>query len=276
MRLFMKFCQTNPVAVAAYRIDQDPRLPSAKKEPRERRRPDPLSAIFEQEVVPILAEAPGLRPIAIFEEMIRRHLELGYGIRRMIGASLAVCVIGLSMAQTRGKFKKHGVKQVDRLLSNCGVVVWDMFEPWIAEMVGQRHDNVVALAWTDFDPDDQLTLLLSLVTNHGRATPLLWLTVMKDELKNQRNDFEDFCLSKQAKSLPDGVKVTILADRGFGESKLFEFLSTLCFGYVIRFRGNVSVKALDGEIHLAAEWVGKGGRARKLRAAAVTAERVKV
>jgi hypothetical protein len=30
-----------------------------------------------------------------------------------------------------------------------------------------------------------------LVTRHGRASPLLWLTVDKDELKDQRNDFED-------------------------------------------------------------------------------------
>ena len=31
--------------------------------------------------------------------------------------------------------------------------------------------------WTDFDDDNQATIMLSLVTNHGRATPLLWLTV---------------------------------------------------------------------------------------------------
>jgi hypothetical protein len=216
---------------------------------------------------------------AVFEDQLHlkriKSLALGtFGV--MIGASLAVSVIGLSMAQARGTLKKHAVKQVDRLLSNSGIVVWDMFGPWIAEMVGKRTDVVVAMDWTDFDPDDQSTLVLSLVTNHGRSTPLLWLTVMKDELKNQRNDFEDLCLSKLAKCLPEGVKVTILADRGFGDSKLFEFLSTLGFGFVIRFRGNVSVKAKDGETHLAVEWVGKGGRARKLRDAAVTAERVKV
>ena len=69
MRLFMKFRQTETIAVAAakasfsaataYRIEEDPRLPSAKREPRERRRPDPLSAVFEEEVVPMLAAAPG-------------------------------------------------------------------------------------------------------------------------------------------------------------------------------------------------------------------------
>lgn len=94
MRLFMKFRQTEPVAVAAakasmskataYRIQNDPRLPSTKAQPRERRRPDPLGAVFEQEVVPMLVAAPGLRPIAIFEELSRRHPALGAGIRRTL------------------------------------------------------------------------------------------------------------------------------------------------------------------------------------------------
>jgi hypothetical protein len=194
----------------------------------------------------------------------------------MVGASLAVSIIGLSMSKARGTLRKHGVKQVDRLLSNAGVVVWDLFEPWIREMVGAREKIVVAMDWTDFDADDQSTLVLSLVTTHGRATPLLWLTVLKDELKNQRNDFEDLCLTKLAGIVGKDVAVTILADRGFGDSKLFEFLATLGFGYVIRFRGNISVKAADGETHKASEWVGKGGRARKIRDAEVTAGRVKV
>ena len=118
---------------------------------------------------------------------------------------------------------KHAIKQVDRLLSNQGVVVWDMFAPWVAEMVGQRRAIVVAMDWTDFDADNQTTLALHLVTGHGRATPLFWLTVDKDELKNKRNDFEDPCLSR-LEALPEGVAVTILADRGFGDVKLFAFL----------------------------------------------------
>jgi hypothetical protein len=34
--------------------------------------------------------------------------------------------------------------------------------------------------WTDFDADNQTTIMLSLLTSHGRATPLIWLTVDKD------------------------------------------------------------------------------------------------
>src|ERR1700687_1226240 len=194
----------------------------------------------------------------------------------MTSASLAVSVIGHALAQARCRLTKHAIKQVDRLLSNQGVVVWDMFGPWVAEVVGQRRSIVVAMDWTDFDADDQTTLALNLVSNHGRATPLLWLTILKDELKDKRNDFEDLCLARLAQVLPEGVVVTILADRGFGDTKLFGFLDTLGFAYVIRFRGNIHVTAADGETRPAAAWVGKGGRARKLREAEVTAGRHKV
>ncbi len=194
----------------------------------------------------------------------------------MAGASLAVSIIGQSLSQARGLLSQHAIKQIDRLLSNQGVVVRDMFAPWVAEVVGARKTIIVAMDWTDFDADDQATLTLSLVTNHGRATPLLWLTVLKDKLKDQRNDFEVLCVARLAKVLREGVAVTILADRGFSDTKLFDFLDTFGFAYVLRFRGNIHISATDGETRLAAAWVGKGGRARKPQGAEVAAARHKV
>jgi Transposase DDE domain len=194
----------------------------------------------------------------------------------MTSAALAVSLIGQALAQVRAILPKSGIKQVDRLLSNAGVVPWDLFGAWVREVVGERREIVVAMDWTDFDADNQSTLALHLVTNHGRAMPLIWLTVDKDELKNQRNDFEDACLNRLKETLPEGVVVTILADRGFGDVKLFKFLEALGFQYVIRFRGDIHVSAADGETRPAADWVGKGGRARKLQDAEITAARQKV
>ena len=68
----------------AYRIEQDPRLPSQKKSPRGRRRPDPLAEVFESEVVPLLQAAAGVRPIAILEELMRRHPEFSRTVRRTL------------------------------------------------------------------------------------------------------------------------------------------------------------------------------------------------
>jgi hypothetical protein len=190
----------------------------------------------------------------------------------MQAASLAVAMIGQALAQARGLVTKHAVKQVDRLLSNSGIDVWDSFARWVPLQIGERRDVLVAMDWTDFDHDDQATLALSMITGHGRAAPLLWITVWKDELTNQRNDFEDACLRRLAELIPSSCRVTILADRGFGDQKLFAFLSELGFGYVIRFRGNIHVTDADGQTKPAAEWVGKGGRARKLLDARITAK----
>jgi len=190
----------------------------------------------------------------------------------MAGASLAVAMIGQALAQARGLVTKHAVKQVDRLMSNQGIDVWDSFARWVPQQVGAQQDILVAMDWTDFDRDGQSTLVLSLVTSHGRAAPLIWLTVWKEEIATRRNDYEDACLCRLGETLPAGCRVTILADRGFGDQKLFAFLGELGFGYVIRFRGNIHVTDADGQTRPAAEWVGKGGRARKLRDARVTAQ----
>ena len=207
----------------------------------------------------------------------KRVLSLAYGTLGVVAsASLAVSLIGHALAQSRGLVDKHAIKQVDRLLSNPGVDVWDLFAPLVREIVGQRAKIFVAMDWTDFDADNQTTLALNLVTGHGRATPLIWLTVGKDELKNTRNDFEDACLNRLKQCLPEGVAVTILADRGFGDVKLFAFLESLGFNYAIRFRGNIQVAAHNGETRLAAGWVGAGGRARMLRDAEITADRRKI
>jgi hypothetical protein len=68
----------------AYRIEQDPRLPSQKKMPRGRRRQDPLAAVWDSEVVPLLKSTPGLRPVAIFDEIRRCHPAIGAGVRRTL------------------------------------------------------------------------------------------------------------------------------------------------------------------------------------------------
>ena len=56
----------------------------------------------------------------------------------LVSASLAVHAIGQGLAQALGKLSKHGVKQVDRLLSNQGVDVWAFFGYWIPYLVSGR------------------------------------------------------------------------------------------------------------------------------------------
>ena len=67
-----------------YRVERDPRLPSRKKACHGHGggRPDPLTDIWDSQIVPLLERTPDLRPITIFEEMIRRHPERDLGSAR--------------------------------------------------------------------------------------------------------------------------------------------------------------------------------------------------
>jgi hypothetical protein len=106
---------------------------------------------------------------------------------------------------------------------------------WVRFVVGKRASITVAMDWTafrqrelsrrnadwtEFEADGQATLMLSMLTRHGRATPLYWLTVETATPKNRRNGYEYQVLVRLAEALPDGIQVGIVADRGFGDHKL--------------------------------------------------------
>jgi len=195
----------------------------------------------------------------------------GAAVGVLEGAALGIHAIGNALAMAEGLKGKHAVNQVDRLLSNAGIHVWDLFSNWVPYIVGDRSEVVTALDWTDFDADDQSTIALSMITSHGRATPLLWKTVMKSELKGWRNEHEDVLLERFRQVIPAGVKVTVLADRGFGDQALYELLKDqLGLAFVVRFRGIIKVTSADGVTKPAKDWVPKNGRPLRLRGAKVT------
>ena len=66
----------------AYCLEKELHLRPVGKLPRERRRPDPLLDIWDSEIVPMLRAAPGLRSVAIIEEINRRYPKTYLGTRR--------------------------------------------------------------------------------------------------------------------------------------------------------------------------------------------------
>ena len=187
--------------------------------------------------------------------------------------SLSIHAIGIGLATARGLQTKHAIKQVDRLLSNPALNVWALFAHWVPHVVGAQTAIVVALDWTDFDADGHATIMLSLVTAHGRALPLVWQSVPKARLQGHRNQYEDEVLLRLHEVLPAGVRVTVLADRGFGDQALYAVLRDFGFDFIVRFRGNVLVESQTGETRPAQNWVPANGTVRQLRRAHVTQDR---
>ena len=112
-----------------------------------------------------------------------------------------------------------------------------------------------------------------MVTNHGRATPLLWKTVLKSELLNWRNEREEVLLKRFRAALAEGVRASVLADRGFADQALYELLKDqLGLDFVVR-REIVKVADASGETRAAKDWVPASGRPLILRDARVTKSR---
>jgi hypothetical protein len=176
--------------------------------------------------------------------------------------SLGIHAIGRGLAAARGLNDKHAVKQVDRLLGNAGIDVWQRFESWIPHVLGDRKDVLVNFDWTEFEPDDQCMIVASIQTAHARSTPLAWLTVVRSRL-----------LERLRQVIPEDVHVTIVADRGFADRKLYSFLKDdLGFDFIIRFRSVIHVTNEAGETRSARDWLGSTGRMRVFRKGSVTAD----
>ena len=167
-------------------------------------------------------------------------------------------------------------KQVDRLLGNEQFDVEAVFQQSVPWLVAHRAEIVVSLDWTEYGAHGHSRIAVNLVTTHGRATPLVWKTVETKRLKRRRNRVEDEVLRLLASVLPQGVTVILLADRGFGDVKLYAYLEELGWDFVIRFRAGIRVENAAGQVRTAGAWVPARGQARELTDARVTAQRYPV
>lgn len=201
----------------------------------------------------------------------KRQLSLSYAAMGLLASeSLFLHRMAEGLVEARGSNKKHATKQIDRLLSNKGISVWDLSEPWVNYVLGSQTEIMVALDWTSFFDDEQSMLSLNIVTSKGLATPLLWKSVDKKQLKHNRARYEDQLLSRLKAVLPAGVKVTLLADRGFADQKFFRFLDEeLKFDYIIRIKSNTTIihKNIKNK---ASNWLKSDGRSLSLKKALLT------
>ncbi len=208
----------------------------------------------------------------------KRVLSLSKATTGVIHASaLGVNAIGRALALSQNTLAKHGVKQVDRLLSNVAIDPNALFTSWVPFILGDRQEARIAFDWTHFDTDGHATLAAYLMTSHGRATPLVWRTFPLTELTDGgRTDSEDLVLLRLHEVMPKGVSVTLVADRAFGDVRLYEMLQRWGWDYVIRFRRGIQVTSAAGESQPVEQWLSPKGHAKAVRGARVTAAEYRV
>lgn len=201
----------------------------------------------------------------------KRQQSFAYAAMGVLASeSLFLHRIAEGLVDTRGCNKKHATKQIDRLLSNQKISVWDLADPWVKYVIGKNKSIIVALDWSSFFDDEQSMLSLNIVTSKGLSTPLLWKSVDKKQLKHNRARYEDQLLTRLKEVLPAGIEVTLLADRGFADQKFFRFLEEeLHFNYIIRIKSSTTV--IHGNIkNKAKDWLKSDGKMVHLKDAFLT------
>lgn len=183
---------------------------------------------------------------------------------------ISIATIGRAMARFFGGSQKHGIKQVDRLLSNSKLMMSTLFEGYVGMMLGTRRQALVTFDWTEFDADDHSTLVVSLVAAETkRAIPLVWRTVYKSQLKGHQRRHEREVLATLRRLVPRKVHLIVLSDRGFGDVALYRHMRKLKMDFITRFRPNIGMKYKD-EIWDAGDLVPKNGRIRVVRQTTLT------
>ena len=224
-----------------------------------------------------VSECKLLKIIGLIEEIYgdklhkKRQQSIAYAAMGVLASnSLFLHRIAEGLVKTRGGKKKHATKQIDRLLSNKGISIWELSASWVPYVLRNQTEVIVALDWTSFYDDDQSMLCLNVVTGKGLSTPLLWKSIDKKQLKYNRARYEDQLLSRLKEVLPEGVTVTLLADRGFADQKFFRFLDEeLYFKYIIRIKSNTTI--ISGEKKSKAnEWLRPDGRVFGLKNPSIT------
>jgi len=111
----------------------------------------------------------------------------------------------------------------------------------------RRHRGplVISIDWTDVR---QFSMLMaSVVLKAGRSVPICWASCRKNVFDGHRsrNAFEESLLLTLRTMIPDGRRVIILADRGFGRTELGRFCQHYGYDYIIRIQPNVWIKSHD-------------------------------
>lgn len=136
---------------------------------------------------------------------------------------------------------KHQIKRCWRFTSNDRIETADAMRGVVKKLLKRRKKPlIVSFDWTDIRG---FQMLMASAVFKGRSIPLCWASCNKHvyDGHKSRNAFEESLLLVLRSMIPEGIKVILLADRGFGRTELARFCQNHGFDYVIRIQPKVHV-----------------------------------
>jgi len=137
---------------------------------------------------------------------------------------------------------KAQIKRCWRFCANERIEPTDAMRGVIARLLKKRKKSLaISFDWTDIRG---FHTLMAAVVMKGRSIPLCWASCVGNTFEGHRsrNAFEESLLLVLRSMIPQGVKVTILADRGFGRTELARFCQRNGFRFIFRVQPDVWVR----------------------------------
>jgi hypothetical protein len=147
----------------------------------------------------------------------------------------------MPFVESRATYAQSTVRRFRRWLDNERIQVHTLYGPIIQEALTEWGENVLYLALDTSLLWERYCLIRISVIYRGRAIPLVWEVI---EHGSSSVTFEAYrhLLDKAQALLPLGCRVVFLADRGFADTTLMDYLSqTLQWHWRIRIKSSFLV-----------------------------------
>jgi len=142
----------------------------------------------------------------------------------------------LSHLPCRGQFAQSKQRRVRRWLSNARINVHRLYKPLIQAALSDWQEDCLYLSLDTSLFWDEYCLVRLAVVHRGRALPVVWRVMEHRSASVSFIDYREL-LYQAVGRLPQGVKVVLLADRGFIHTELMQAATTqLGWHYRIRLK----------------------------------------
>ena len=137
----------------------------------------------------------------------------------------------------RGQYAQSRQRRIRRWLGNPRINVHRLYKPIVQAALSQWTDNCLYLSLDTTQYWDEYCLIRLAVVHRGRALPLAWRVLEHASATIAFSEYREM-LVDAAGCLPTGVKVVLLADRGFIHTDAMRELGAIGWHYRIRLKSN--------------------------------------
>jgi len=168
-----------------------------------------------------------------------RHLQvLAWMVVGLISEGSINLTCWLAVIDTKAQYAQSTQRRLRRWLGNSRINVARIYSSLIANVLRNWQDREIFLSLDTTTLWEQYCLIRISTVYRGRAVTVGWRVLSHGSSSVRFEEYQGL-LKRVAGIMPEGVKVVLLADRGFIDSRLCSYVSeTLRWHYRIRLKKN--------------------------------------